>query len=96
MHCKLGGAKVVVASSDGGPDGEEAPPGLANEVVQALSPSTEYLVWIDSPEGRAATKEAKAEVGFISGLLGQGLKVHFPWVQGEGIWWSTITSFAFP
>lgn len=69
-----------MASSDGGPEGEEAPPGLADEIVSALPSSTEYLVWVDSPEGRTAARRAKAELGVIGGLFGGGFKVWF----GEG------------
>ena len=65
---------MVVASSDGGPGNDEAPPGLADEIVSALSSSTEYLVWVDSPEGRKAARIAKAELGVIGGLFG-GFKV---------------------
>lgn len=64
-----------MGSSDGGLGGEEAPPGLADEIVSALSPSTEYLVWVDSPEGRKAAKRAKAEMGVIGGLFGGNFRV---------------------
>lgn len=74
-YVKLVGAKVVVASSDGGPDAEEGPPGLADEIVTALPPETQYLVWVDSPEGREAGSRAKKDIGIIGGLLGEGFKV---------------------
>lgn len=66
---------MVVGSSDGGPDAEEAPPGLADEVVSALPASTDYLIWVDSPEARAAAKVAKLEIGVLGSLLGGGFKV---------------------
>lgn len=74
LQDQLAGAKVVVASSDGGPGNDEAPPGLADEIVSALSSSTEYLVWVDSPEGRKAARIAKSELGVIGGLFGGGFK----------------------
>lgn len=64
-----------MGSSDGGPDAEEAPPGLADEIVTALPPETQYLVWVDSPEGREAGRLAKKDIGIIGGLLGEGFKV---------------------
>lgn len=66
---------MIVGSSDGGVDGEEAPPGLADEVVEFLPRSAEYLIWVDSPESRKAARIAKAEVGVLGNLLGQGFKV---------------------
>lgn len=66
---------MIVVSSDGGPGAEEAPPGLADEVVEFLPRSAEYLILVDSPEGRAATRAAKAEIGVLGSLLGQGFKV---------------------
>lgn len=81
MSHQLEGARVVVATSDGGPDGEEAPPRFAEEIVDAISPTIEYLIWVDTPEGRAATEEAKMEVGLFGRLTGQGFKVftHSRW-----------------
>ena len=66
---------MVIGSSDGGPDSEEPPAGLADEIVSALSASTEYLIWVDSPEGRKAEKLAKLEIGVLGSLLGGGFKV---------------------
>ncbi|CAN0065177.1 unnamed protein product [Ectocarpus sp. 4 AP-2014] len=74
LEQQLLGAKVVIGSSDGGPDAEEAPPGLADEVVSALPASTDYLIWVDSPEARAAAKVAKLEIGVLGSLLGGGFK----------------------
>ncbi|CAN0437808.1 unnamed protein product [Pylaiella littoralis] len=71
---QLLGAKVVIGSSDGGPSGEEAPAGLADEIVAALPDSSEYLIWVDSPEGRKASKLAKLEIGVLGSLLGGGFK----------------------
>lgn len=66
---------MVIGSSDGGPDSEEPPAGLADEIVSALPASTEYLIWVDSPEGRKAEKAAKLEIGVLGSLLGGGFKV---------------------
>eukprot|EP00903_Cladosiphon_okamuranus_P010610 g10034.t1 len=74
LEQQLLGAKVVIGSSDGGPDGEEAPAGLADEIVTALPASTEYLIWVDSPEARKAAKLAKLEIGVLGSLLGGGFK----------------------
>ncbi len=74
-RAQLFGARVVIGSSDGGPDGEEAPAGLADEIVSALPASTEYLVWVDSPESRKAARLAKLEIGVLGSLLGGGFKV---------------------
>lgn len=65
----------MIGSSDGGPGNEEAPPGLADEMVNALPSSVQYLVWVDSPEGRKAAKTAKAEMGVLGGFFGGGFKV---------------------
>ncbi|CAM9446561.1 unnamed protein product [Ascophyllum nodosum] len=78
---QLAGAKVVVGSSDGGPDAEEAPPGLADEIVTALPSETQYLVWVDSPEAREAGRLAKKDMGFLDGLLGGGFKESLEAVQ---------------
>lgn len=79
---QLEGAKVIVASSDGGIDGEEAPSGLADEIVEFLPRSAEYLIWVDSPESRAAARAAKAEIGVFGNLLGQGFKEPLEAVRG--------------
>lgn len=77
---------MIVGSSDGGLDGEEAPPGLADEVVEFLPPSAEYLIWVDSPESRKAARIAKAEIGVLGNLLGQGFKVSADTRQGAPGW----------
>lgn len=65
---------MIIGSSDGGPGAEEAPAGLADEIVAALPGSSEYLIWVDSPEGRAAAKLAKLEIGVLGNL---GFKVRW-------------------
>ena len=92
---QLAGAKVVVGSSDGGPDAEEAPPGLADEIVTALPSETQYLVWVDSPEAREAGRLAKKDMGFLDGLLGGGFKVGVLRLRLRLMLWSGVVRFHF-
>ncbi|CAM9599727.1 unnamed protein product [Discosporangium mesarthrocarpum] len=71
---QLAGAKVVVLTSDGGISGEEAPTGLVQEVVSSLPATVEYLLWVDSPEARAAFEEVRKEGGGLLDALFGGIK----------------------